>query len=82
MPEWSATVPGTINAENVELRKDYRNMIRFSSTHDNDFITVAAHICIMAKKAAAKIEKNWLEIGHDRGMTLSSKCLERQTNSN
>ncbi|KAN0104171.1 hypothetical protein V8E51_009916 [Hyaloscypha variabilis] len=61
VPPWSAIVPGAINADSVEIRKNHRTMIQFNSANDNDFITITTYLSVMSEKAPPIIQNNWGE---------------------
>jgi len=70
VPPWSAIVPGAINADSVEIRKNHRTMVQFSSASDNDFITIATYLSIMSEKAPPIIQSTWGEWENTKSMFL------------
>ena len=61
VPKTSAIIPGATDAEAIEIRKHHRNMTRYPAEDDDDFKTVANHICLMSRKANSKVAANWTE---------------------
>src|SRR5580700_173353 len=54
----------------MEIRKNHRTMIQFSSASDNDFITIATYLLIMSERAPSRIQSNWEEWENTKSMFL------------
>jgi hypothetical protein len=76
VPPWSAIVPGTVNADTVEIRKNHRTMVQFNSASDNDFITIATYLFIMSEKAPVRIQSNWEEWENTKSTFLLGLILD------
>lgn len=59
MLKHSAVIPGLINAEEIPLAADYRTMVKYPSSEDENFLKAARRIMVMTKKVSAKVEENW-----------------------
>ena len=55
----SAVVPGAVNNDALEIRKDHHTMVKFDHHDDSDFQTVAAKLVSMAGSAEQKVSVNW-----------------------
>lgn len=60
VPKSSAVVPGTLDAEAIEIRKSHIAMVKFQKCSEDDFQTVVGHLGLMTEKAREKITSNWL----------------------
>lgn len=60
MPKYSAVIPGAVNAEEIPISENHRNMVRFPS-ENNGFMKVSQHLNIMVDEATEKIEERWNE---------------------
>jgi hypothetical protein len=59
VPKSSAVVPGAVNTEAVEIRKDHRAMVKYRGSEEDEFQTVASIIFLMAEEAGDKVISNW-----------------------
>jgi hypothetical protein len=55
----SAVVPGAINAESIEIRKDHTHLVKFRNELDNDFQNVINHLKLMGNTAHERVTRNW-----------------------
>jgi hypothetical protein len=54
-----AVIPGMLDAEPVEIRKDHTNLVKFQNDSDDDFQTIVGHLSIMCENAQEKVARNW-----------------------
>jgi len=59
MPQASAVVPGTVNAEPVAIPADYFNIIKFASRRDGGYKKVFGHLQLLAEEAPDAIGARW-----------------------
>lgn len=62
MPRSSAVVPGMVNADVMAIKKDHREMVRFSTSEDPDFKNVARQLRLMAKAATDSVTQKWVDV--------------------
>lgn len=75
MPKYSAVILGAVNAEEIAINKDHRNMVRFGSIGDSGFEKVSQHLAIMAEEAPSRVEERWQQYydGHAVGPSFSNR---------
>lgn len=61
-------VPGAVDAEALEIRKNHISMVKFENESDDDFQTVAGHIGLMIEKAQEKVDSNWAHWDEIKGV--------------
>ena len=73
-PKSSAVVPGTSDVEAIAMHKDHRGLIMFPFDYDEDFVTAAKQLQLMARHATARVEQVWDE-HRQRGRRFLSPSL-------
>ena len=58
VPKYSAVIPGAINAEEIALPADHRNIVKFFSLEDEGFKKVSGRTALAAKGALDEIREN------------------------
>ncbi|KAF8510875.1 hypothetical protein BU17DRAFT_97727 [Hysterangium stoloniferum] len=71
VPQVSAVVPGTVNAQGIGLRKDHSGMSKFASVTDDDFKIVWGVLHDMAVKSPGVITPRWIEFNKKDGGKLT-----------
>lgn len=61
-------VPGAVDAEAIEIRKNHVTMVMFQNESDDDFQAVAGHIGLMTEKAKDKVVSNWAHWNEIKGV--------------
>ena len=61
VPKASAVVPDVADAEPIVIHADHRDMAKFTSKEDNDYVSVSGHLQIMAGSAGDVIASRWGE---------------------
>ena len=59
VPRSSAVVPGQADAEQIAIHADHKNMVRYTSREDRDYITISEHLQIMVSAAPEEIRRRW-----------------------
>ncbi|KAI1635977.1 hypothetical protein F4809DRAFT_650828 [Biscogniauxia mediterranea] len=61
VPKMLAVVLSQADAESLVIHKDHRNMVKFRSKDDADYITIKEHLEIMISDAESIIQSRWAE---------------------
>jgi len=61
VPQASAVVPGTADAEPVAIPADHLNMVKFASRRDGGYEKVSGHLQLLAEEAPDTISARWEE---------------------
>jgi hypothetical protein len=59
VPRPSAVVPGCRDAEEMAIMADHRNMVKFSSSDNEEFRKISDTLILMVRDSAGKIAANW-----------------------
>ncbi|KAH0563532.1 hypothetical protein GP486_001902 [Trichoglossum hirsutum] len=59
VPPASAIMQDAPNVEALRLSKNHVDLVRFSSDHEDDFVSIASCLRIMLRKCEAKVAANW-----------------------
>lgn len=61
MPKTSAVVPGQTDAEPIMIHANHSNMVKFTSSHDSEFVTISETLQIMVRDAENTVMFRWDE---------------------
>lgn len=67
VPQASAIVPGSADAERIAIQADHTKMVKFASRDDGGYRKVSGHLQLLAKAAPDAIGARWAEADKMKG---------------
>lgn len=60
VPQASAIVPETPDAESIAIPANHINMVKYASREDPGYEKISEHLQLMVKEASAAISERWV----------------------